>query len=272
MAAGAAVMRVEPGRLIVHENEAIEADEVLWTTQARPAAWLAHTGLALDQQGFLKVEPTLRAAGCEEIFAAGDVIVFPSRTLPKSGVYAVRAGPVLADNIRRALTGRTLRPFRPQRDAMYLISTGERYAVGTRNGLTFKGGWVWRGRTGSTGASCAGSMICPKWQRPRQGCILRWLTSRRSMKFPRWPCAAAAAAPRWAQPCSPAPFPPSTPSPREDVIAGLDAPDDAALVDTGGEKISVQTVDYFRAMVDDPYTFGRIAANHALGDVYAMGG
>jgi selenide,water dikinase len=53
---------------------------------------------------------------------------------------------------------------------------------------------------------------------------------------------------------------------------GLDAPDDAALVDVGGEQLSLQTVDYFRAIVDDPYTLGKIAANHALGDVYAMGG
>src|SRR5262249_59382871 len=59
---------------------------------------------------------------------------------------------------------------------------------------------------------------------------------------------------------------------RPDVVVGLDAPDDAALVDVGGEKLSLQTVDYFPAIVDDPYTLGKIAANHALGDVYAMGG
>jgi selenide,water dikinase len=52
---------------------------------------------------------------------------------------------------------------------------------------------------------------------------------------------------------------------------GLDAPDDAALVDTGGTQLSVQTIDYFRAIVDDPYLFGKIAATHALGDLYAMG-
>ena len=62
------------------------------------------------------------------------------------------------------------------------------------------------------------------------------------------------------------------PAAREDVVIGLDAPDDAAVVDTGGPKLSVQTVDYFRAIVDDPYLFGKIAAVHALGDVYAMGG
>jgi selenide, water dikinase len=62
------------------------------------------------------------------------------------------------------------------------------------------------------------------------------------------------------------------PTVRDDVVVGLDAPDDAALVDVGGDKLSLQTVDYFRAIVDDPYTLGKIAANHSLGDVYAMGG
>ena len=62
------------------------------------------------------------------------------------------------------------------------------------------------------------------------------------------------------------------PAARADVVVGLDAPDDAALVDVGGERLSLQTVDYFRAIVDDPYMLGKIAANHSLGDVYAMGG
>src|SRR5262249_59736717 len=61
------------------------------------------------------------------------------------------------------------------------------------------------------------------------------------------------------------------PAARDDVVVGLDAPDDAAIVDTGGQRLSVHTVDYFRALLDDPYVFGKIAANHALGDIYAMG-
>ena len=55
------------------------------------------------------------------------------------------------------------------------------------------------------------------------------------------------------------------------MLIGLDAPDDAAVVETGGPRLAVHSVDYFRAIIDDPYLFGKIAANHALGDIFAMG-
>lgn len=141
---GTPVARVEAGHLVLEDGNAIDADEILWATQAAPPNWLAASGLPVDQRGFLIVGETLRVAGRDNMFAAGDIISFAPRELPKSGVYAVRAGPVLADNLRQTLTGRPLRPFQPQRDALYLISTGDRRAIGTRNGLAFAGAWAWR--------------------------------------------------------------------------------------------------------------------------------
>ena len=61
------------------------------------------------------------------------------------------------------------------------------------------------------------------------------------------------------------------PPSRPDVIVGLDPADDAAVVSVSGNQLLVQSVDFFRAFIDDPYLFGRIAANHCLGDLYAMG-
>jgi selenide,water dikinase len=63
---------------------------------------------------------------------------------PRSGVYAVRAGPVLADNLRRALAGQPLRVYVPQRRALYLLATGPRHAVASWGPLTLAGDWVWR--------------------------------------------------------------------------------------------------------------------------------
>jgi selenide,water dikinase len=56
------------------------------------------------------------------------------------------------------------------------------------------------------------------------------------------------------------------------VELGLDALEDAAMLRPREGRLLLQTVDFFRSFIGDPWLFGRIAANHALGDVYAMGG
>jgi len=268
----ATVTRVEHGRLVLDGRPPVAADEILWTTQAAPARWLANTGLPLDACGFLEVDERLRVGGHDTIFGAGDTIAFAPRSLPKSGVYAVRSGPVLAENIRRTLTGRTLKRFRPQRDALYLVSDGGKFAVGTRNGLVVGGAWVWRWKDWIDRrfmrkfndlpdmTVAATEVVSPLADRQA-------LNEISAIAMRCGGCGAKVGATTLSRALGAL-----EPAARPDIIVGLDAPDDAAIVDTGGAKLSVQTVDYFRAIVDDPYTFGKIAANHSLGDVYAMGG
>jgi selenide,water dikinase len=269
---GARVTAVDAGGAVLADGRRIAADAVLWTTQAAPAAWLAGTGLALDDRGFLRVGATLRAVGREEVFAAGDTIAFDPAPIPRSGVYAVRAGPVLADNIRAALTGGTLRDYRPQRDALYLVSTGGPHAIGTRNGLVFGGGWAWRWKDWIDRRFMRRFRDLPAMAEAPAGAAspLADKAALRDISAIAMRCGGCGA--KVGATVLSRALGAIEPFPRPEVLVGLAAPDDAAVVDTGGPRLSVQTVDYFRAIVDDPWRFGMIAANHALGDIYAMGG
>ncbi len=269
---GARVAAVEAGLLHVEDGAPIEADEVLWTTEATAASWLPGTGLLLDEGGFVRIDEHLRAIGREDVFAAGDVSAFDPRPLRKAGIYAVRAGKVLAENIRRTLTGRRLRTFKPQRDALYLITTGPRHAIGTRNGLVIEGDWVWRwkdliDRRFMARFNALPAMALPKARADSPLADRETVREISAVAMRCGGCGAKVGATILSRALGRL-----DPLSRDDVVVGLDSPDDAAIVDAGGPRLLVQSVDYFRSIVDDPYTFGRIAANHALGDIFAMGG
>jgi hypothetical protein len=138
----AAVVQVSPGRLRTARDETFEVDEVVWVTRARGAIWLRGTGLELDADGFIRVTDTLQTITDPDVFAAGDIASMVDYPLEKAGVFAVRQGPPLAENLRRAVDGRRLRRYRPQRRWLALISTGDRRAVASRGLLFLQGDWV----------------------------------------------------------------------------------------------------------------------------------
>jgi len=266
------VAEVRPGSLRLEGGESVAADEILWTTEAAAAPWLAETGLALDERGFVRIDARLRALGREDVFAAGDVSSFDPQPHRKAGVYAVRAGKVLSTNIRRTLTGRPLKDFRPQRDSLYIVSTGERHAIGTRNGLTVKGDWVWRWKDQIDRRFMARFNALPAMPQPKAAAVspLADRDAVREISAVAMRCGGCGA--KVGATVLSRALGRIDPLRRDEVVVGLDSPDDAAIVDAGGPRLLVQSVDYFRSIVDDPYLFGQIAANHALGDIFAMGG
>jgi selenide,water dikinase len=133
-----------PGALSTAAGEVITGDDVLWVTDAGAPAWPGAAGLAVDSRGFVQVDRNLQSISSPGVFAAGDIASLAGGSLPKAGVFAVRQGPVLADNLLRAARGEGLRSYRPQRRYLSLIATGNRYAIAVRGPFVAAGGWVWR--------------------------------------------------------------------------------------------------------------------------------
>ena len=250
--------RVEPDAVVTVGGERIPAATTVMATHAGAAAWLRDTGLELDGRGFVAVDGCLRSLSHPFVFAVGDIASFGPRPLEKSGVYAVRQGPVLADSLRRLATGRPARRYVPQRRTLALVSSGDRHAIASWGPLALEGDWVWRAK---------------------DHIDRRWMRKYRELPAMAEATADGAAAPMRCGGCGAKvasailarALAQLRPAGGEGVLIGLDAADDAAAIRPPPGQILVQTVDQFRAFLDDPWMFGRIAANHCLGDLHAMG-
>jgi len=138
------IVRVEANTLIAESGTRIAADVIFLATGAAVPQWLAASNLALNEYKFISTNKYLRSTNYAEVFAAGDCATIEGKVYPKSGVYAVRQGPPLAENLRRALRGETLTSFDPQPHSLALISTGEQHAIASYGALALQGNWVWR--------------------------------------------------------------------------------------------------------------------------------
>ena len=250
-------------RALTADGAHFPLDELLWVTDAAAPAWLKESGLALDAQGFVRVDGFLRSVSHPAVFAAGDCASLDHSPRPKSGVYAVRAGMPLANNLARACRGELLKAFTPQRRALAILALGERVAIASRGNFCAQGGWVWRWKDwidrrfmrafqelpSTPGAMPASAASAPVADEPRcAGCGSKVAASVLEEALFELACA-----------------------PRDDVRQGLATRGDVAVLALPPGSLLAQSIDGFRAFDADLHQFGRIAAAHALSDLYASG-
>ncbi len=145
LCAGFSVSSVEKN--ILHSKDARQEsfNHLFWCTQAAAPKWPAQSGLSCNEEGFVSVNAHLQAIDNPDVFAAGDIAHMDSNPRPKAGVYAVRQGPYLFENLRRRLLGKSLLTYKPQNHFLSLLALGEKKAAGVRFPLpAFWGNWVWR--------------------------------------------------------------------------------------------------------------------------------
>jgi selenide, water dikinase len=259
----ASVAEVQADTVLLQDGRRLPAALTVWAAGAAPVPLLAASDLPIDGRGWVRVRSDLRVVGRDDVYAVGDCAVLDGHVLPKAGVYAVREGAILADNLRATLLGRPQRAYQPQRDFLALLNLGDGTAIGGKWGQAFEGAWVFRLKdridrqfmarfqvldaSGAPSASIpampgGGEMICG-------GCAAK--VGQRGLQAALGRLPPAPAAP--------------------DVLLGLDAPDDAAAIRLADGGVQLQTVDLFRGFTDDPWLVGRVAAINALSDLLAKG-
>jgi selenide,water dikinase len=263
----ARVTGVREGELLLESGGKVAFDAVLWATRPAPPRSLCEWELPCDARGFLRVRETLQSVGDAAVFGTGDCVAFDAYPdLPRNGVHAVREGRALFDNVASFLHERPLRPYRPQRWCLCLLNTADGRAVLSYGPFTAAGRWA--------------RLLKDRIDRA-------WID-----KFSRFPPMAGSGdgkASEYLMRCGGcgSKIPGDVLSA---VLKRLDIPDDPRVLlgsrageDAAvhrlrpelfgaepGKLVEVQTVDYFKAFVDDPYLFGRIAALNAVSDLYAM--
>jgi selenide, water dikinase len=275
----AAVTQVAQGQLETGNGRWLKVDHTMWVTRAGGAPWLAKTGLALDADGFVHVRDTLQTVTDPSVFAAGDIATMINRPLEKAGVFAVRQAKPLTANLRAAVSGSALVEYRPQRSWLALISTGDQYAVASRGALAFWGAAVWRWKDRIDRRFMEKFSVFPAMTANASpaaptgaNALQAQLTDQESLQaisaiaMRCGGCGAKVGATVLSRALGQL-----QPFDSTDVVVGLKDPDDAAVVRVPAGKDMVHSVDFFRAFIDDPYVFGKVAANHALGDIWAMG-
>lgn len=245
-------------------TRSIPADLVVGAAGARPYPWLAELGLE-HEFGFLTVDNTLQTTTDPDVFAAGDCAHMAFAPRPKAGVFAVRQAPVLFDNLQAAITGGKLSTFSPQQDYLKLISLGNKRAAADKFKRVMQGKSLWRLKNGIDRSfmnklndlepmkpeklpsnAAAGLAVAVEDEPPLCG-----------------GCGAKVGADILSGPLAALPV-----SSRDDIVK-LPG-DDAALLDFGGTK-QVITTDSLRSFTTDPYRMAKVAALHAMGDIWAMG-
>ncbi|ALF55869.1 pyridine nucleotide-disulfide oxidoreductase [Nostoc piscinale CENA21] len=125
----------------------VECHKVFWVTQAAAVDWLTTTGLGTDEQGFILVNDTLQSQTHPYVFAAGDIATMVNHPRPKAGVFAVRQGKPLFENLQRMILGKPLKPYIPQQQYLSLIGTGDKRAIATKGAFTLPPHpltWCWK--------------------------------------------------------------------------------------------------------------------------------
>lgn len=249
----------------------------LIATQASAPMWFKSSGLPVNQEGFVRVTEKLLVENEDTLFAAGDCIHFSPSPLKKAGVYAVRQGMTLEHNIRVFFTRQSsLKIFHPKKNVLSLITIGDRKALVHQDSpsiLRWLGpSLLWSVKDGIDRRFMNRFQAGTFSVKPQH--------FNKAMPVPKtslvpedWQdnvcggCGSKLAASTLIQSLNKLEIPQD-----DSVLLGVKDGEDCALTRVSEHTLCLQSIDQFRSFISDPFLLGQIATQHALSDIYAMGG
>ena len=253
------------------KQQKIAYDKVFYCTQASAADWLKQSPLDLTKDGFIQVNDQLQSTSHKNLFAAGDIAHQSAHPRPKAGVYAVRAAPVLFNNLINYALNKPLKSFKPQSNFLSLLALGGQYALGSRQALSFSGKWVWRWKDHIDVKFMTLFHDLPNMSMNEPAQLDPHLQQKMGIKdihelaMRCGGCGGKVGASVLSDVLNQL-----SPYEHPDVLVGLKSPDDAAVLNIPEGQKLVQTIDHLKTLIDDPYLFGQLSALHALSDAFAM--
>ena len=260
----------EKGTIICEDETEIAADAIICATGASLPSWPAKCGLAISQDGFIEVDSFLKSTSHDYVFAAGDAATIKGQKRPKSGVYAVRQGLPLAKNLIRHATSKRLKKYKPQTHALALMSMCNKTAIASRNKFFMHGriAWLIKDRIDinfvkkysnfpqmDNNLGLEKGLVDNKTQQLLESHAMRCAG-----------CGAKVANSVLQEVLRQLPN-----TEKQEILTNFSSAEDAALIQLGDNKVLLQSVDQIKAFINDPWVFARIATNHCLSDIYAMG-
>ena len=131
------VQEVRADSIRVGVDQYLPSSGAVWVTGPAAHPLATDSKLPTDSKGFVRIEPTLRVEGRPNLFAVGDCASLPG--MKKAGVYAVRSGPLLDDNLRAVTSSRALERYEPQDDFLSLLNLGDGTAIASKWGVALEG-------------------------------------------------------------------------------------------------------------------------------------
>ncbi|MGK7940565.1 MAG: selenide, water dikinase SelD [Crocosphaera sp.] len=247
----------------------ISSNWLFIVTQASAPEWVKKSGIKTDKKGFILVNDYLQSISHPYVFATGDIATMENYFRPKAGVFAVRQGQPLFNNLQAIVLGKKLKNYHPQKHYLSLIGTGNKKAIASWGSFGLEGSWLWKWKDkidrkfmnqfkdlsveemGNLSQFQQKSQLQGNKNNnfiPCNGCGSKIGNSVLERTLKRLDI--------YQNP---------------DVCIGLKSPDDGAIIDISEQELLVETIDYLPSFLSDPLIFGRITANHCLSDLWAMG-